>query len=122
PSGELPELVLRLCGQLELLHQLIRPPTRLFAGETEVAALELQNAPDREITVDVRLLGRQADHDLGADGLFTDVLPERADVTRLQARQADDGLDQGGLTRPVRSEQTEELSLDDFEVDPFQSL
>ena len=105
-------------GQLELLEQLIGGPAGHLRPHAEQPAVKVQVLPDGELPVQGVLLGDDPAQLLGQRRVRRDVHPgeERPSGGRHDPRgQHPRG---GGLPRPVRSQQAEDLAGLDVKIQP----
>ena len=104
-------------AELHELEELLRTPADLGAGQVEVAPVDHEVVPDRELGVEVVLLRHHAEPaaDLGAVGGRVEA--EHVQHPARDGRNAADHPHRGALARPVGTEEPERLARLDHEVD-----
>jgi DNA-binding SARP family transcriptional activator len=104
-------------GQAELNEEFPRPLPGLRAGGAGQPADQHQVLGAGEGLVDRRVLAGQPDELADLVCRVRDAVTEHRGLARVRGDQGGEHADNGGLARPVRAEQPENLALGDGQVD-----
>ncbi len=103
--------------QLELAQQCVDPRPGDAAGEAPQARGEAQIFRDRQVAIERGVLEHEPDAAPHGEALVRDVVSRDARRTTRRREQRRQQMNGGGLPGAVRSQQAEELSVADLEVE-----
>src|SRR5579862_3327757 len=108
-------LKMRVRRKTKSLEQHVRSFRDRAAAQSVVSCRENEHVAQREIAIEIVLLGREPDQGACASPIALVVVAEDANRPGALARQPDDCVDRRRLSRAVRAEKTEELAGGDLE-------
>ena len=116
-AGDLGILEMRVRSQAKTLEQHIRALRDRLSSKAVVAGRKDQHVAQREITVEVILLGRETDQAARLPPLRFVVVTKNTNLPAALSSQADNGIDRRRLAGAVGSEEAEKLADADLERD-----
>src|SRR5688572_10949913 len=119
-AGEATHVGVRFVGEIEVVKHLFDPGA--VVTDTEVSRLNRQRLTHSEKRVEYQFLGHHAESAPGLPVTLDHVMTHDACGAAGRDAEPREYADEGGLARPVRPEQAEEITLRNAQTDARQGL